>query len=256
MMTECVTLWIGDTLGPVERACLRSVLRQGHQVTLYCYRVPHGIPEGIRVGNAAEILPETAIFYHRRGSVAIFSDWFRYELQCRGAGTWIDTDLYLIAPLSGDEEYLFGEQEPRLINNAVLRLPKSSPILPGLLKPFRQGTTPQWLPLRNFVASRARELVCGRTDLARLPWGSTGPDALTALVHKYQLGSRAQPPDAFFPIPWQKADWIRDPTLALEQITTRRTIAVHLWNECIRTFKNEAAPKGSFLWRLQQEGRY
>jgi hypothetical protein len=36
-------------------------------------------------------------------------------------------------------------------------------------------------------------------------------------------------------------------------MVTERTVAVHLWNECIRAFKDRLAPEGSFLHRLQQE---
>ena len=36
-------------LGPrkIERACLRSVLRQGHRLSLYCYEKPAGVPTGV-----------------------------------------------------------------------------------------------------------------------------------------------------------------------------------------------------------------
>jgi hypothetical protein len=33
------------------------------------------------------------------------------------------------------------------------------------------------------------------------------------------------------------------------------TVAIHLWNYCISSFKNQTAPPGSFLDRLQREGR-
>jgi hypothetical protein len=41
----------------------------------------------------------------------------------------------------------------------------------------------------------------------------------------------------------------------LEEIITERTVGIHLWNECIKGYKDAAAPKGSFLDRLQREGR-
>src|SRR4029079_12546124 len=89
-MLQCVTLWVGEGFGAVERACLRSVVRQGHRLTLYCYREPIGIPDGVELQDASQVLPATAVMRHRRGSVAPFSDWFRYELLKRGLGTWID----------------------------------------------------------------------------------------------------------------------------------------------------------------------
>ena len=205
--------------------------------------------------DAAQVLPERAVFRHRSGSVALFSDWFRYELQRRGLGTWLDTDVYLLAPLEGERSHLFGEQQPGLINNAVLRLPPTSPLLAELLRPFEEGRTPSWLPRGAYLRSRFRELAAGRADLSRLPWGSTGPHALTAVATRLGLEAEALPADVFYPVPWQNADWVLDPALSLEEMLSKRTVAVHLWNECIKSFKDAPAPAGSFLDRLHREGR-
>lgn len=252
---ECVTLWIGDRLGAVERACLKSVLRQGHKLALYCYHEPTGVPNGVELRDAETIVSERSVFRHSAGGVGHFSDWFRYELQRRGLGTWVDTDVYLLAPLDGGPPYLFGEQEPGVINNAVLRLPANSPMLADLLEPFERQTTPKWLPWQSWMRSRVAELIDGRADFASLPWGSTGPHALTAVARSHRLDSEALPPEVFYPVSWRQADWIVDPSVALDQVATARTVAVHLWNECIKTVKDRPAPEGSFLSRLQREGR-
>ena len=251
---DCVTLWIGERLGAVERACLRSVLRQGHRLALYCYRQPDGIPEGVEVRDAADILPQRAVFLHSRGSFAPFSDWFRYELQKRALGTWVDADLYLLAPLDGARPYLFGEQEPGHINNAVLRLPPDSPMLPDLLRPFERRTTPRWMALKHYVRARARELIRGGADLGSMPWGITGPDAVTAVATRYNLQSHALPPEYFYPVPWERADWILDPRIGLDDVVTGNSVAIHLWNVLIGSFKDQPAQEGSFLSRLQKEG--
>src|SRR5262245_13716406 len=65
---DCVTLWIGSRLGRVERACLRSFLRHGHAVRLYSYGPVEGVPEGVRLADAASILPREAIIRHEAGS--------------------------------------------------------------------------------------------------------------------------------------------------------------------------------------------
>jgi len=252
-MLHCVTLWIGEGFGAVERACLRSVLRQGHGLTLYCYSEPIGIPDGVELQDASAILPETSVLRHRGGSVAPFSDWFRYELLKRGLGTWIDTDMYLLRPLDGQAEHLFGEERPGVINNAVLRLPPDSPALVELLEPFR-GTTPAWLPARHRARSHLQKLLNGRVDVGAMPWGTTGPAALTAAAAKLGISSCALPVPVFYPVPWEQAAWIRDPALRLDQMVTDETIGIHLWNECIKGFKNGLAPGGSFLERLQREG--
>ena len=255
MTVDCVTLWIGDELGPVERACLRSVMRQGHSLALYSYGKPGGVPDGVEMRDAGMILPQTQVFTSRNGSFAAFSDWFRYELLARGLGTWVDTDVYLLKPLDSDRPYLFGEESPGILNNAILRLPPGSPAIPLLLEPFTKGAIPRGLRWRQRLPLRARSILQGRIDLRRLPWGSTGPLAVTAIAREFGLMGEALPSEIFFPVHWRRAEWLVDPTLNLEQMTTGRTVAIHLWNNCIKELKAKAAPEGSFLKRLQDEGR-
>jgi hypothetical protein len=263
---DCVTLWVGDALGPVERACLKSMLRQGHSVALYAYLQPQGVPAGVELRDASDVLPETAIVRHRSGSVALFSDLFRYELQRRGLGTWIDTDMYLVGRLDMERPYLFGKQvvtrsrpwRPRQrqsINGSVLRIPQDSPMLPPLLAQFERADIPEWVPWHRAVWAKARAWMTGRPDLASLPWGTAGPFAVSALAERYGFASQALPADVFNPVPWYDAAWIVDPRVKLENVVTRRTIGIHLWNECIKALKDEPAPEGSFLARLQREGR-
>lgn len=254
MVANCVTFWIGETLGPIERACLKSVVRTGHRLALYCFDEPAGVPDGVELRDAGAILSKEQLADQAGGSVGLFSDWFRYELLRRSLGTWIDTDIYVVSQIDGDKAYLFGEQAPGTLNGAVLRLPADSPLLPRLLHSFEEMTTPHWLKWRFYIPSRLRELVTGQADLARLPWGSIGPHALTALAKEHGVYGFAEPIERFYPIPWQGADWILDPAIALESIVTPGTVAVHLWNECIRSFKDRPAPEGSFLHRLQREG--
>ena len=212
------------------------------------------MPAGVNLADASAILPESAVLRDSRGTVALFSDWFRYELLQRGLGTWVDTDVYLVGALDAQSPYLFGIEAPGVLNNAVFRAPPDSALLSALVEPFVKPTTPKWMPLRKYLPMRARELLTGNVTLARVPWGTTGPLALTALARRHGLMHLAQPQDGFYPVPWERASWILDPNVALEAMISERTVAVHLWNHCIRGIKNETAPAGSFLHRLQREG--
>ena len=252
--TECASLWIGERLGPIERACLRSVMRQGHPLSLYVYGAVEGVPEGVTVRDASAVVPEEQIIRHRRGSLALFSDLFRFELLRRGLGTWIDCDMYLVAQLDGSSSYLFGHEGERFVNTGVLRIPADSPILAPLLSVFEGRVVPFWLPLTARLAARLRLWRDGNTDVTRMPWGSAGPKALTAMVHSHGLQEHVQPPEVFCPVSYRAADWIRDPRRQLEDVIKPRTVAVHLWNECIRGFTEQPAASGSFLARLQSEG--
>ena len=250
-----MTLWIGPRLGPVERACLKSVLNQGHRLALYCYDEPDGVPDGIELRDAATILPRDRITRHETGSYALFADWFRYELQRLGAGTWVDCDVYLLAPLDGASPFLFGEEVPGRINNGILRLPPDSPLLPPLLELFEERRVPPWLPFRSRMTAKLRLWRSRRTGVASMPWGSTGPGALTHLARRHDMGRFALPPETFYPARWQDALWITEPERTLDDVITPRTVALHLWNERIKPVKDRPARPGSFLARLQHEGR-
>jgi hypothetical protein len=252
-MMTCNMLWVGERLGTLERACIRSVLRQGHPLVLWCYDPPMGAPNGVPLADAAEILPASKIIRHHSGSVALFSDWFRYELQRQGKGVWLDGDVYLLRPIP-DADYLLTEFEPGHLNGAVLRIPSDSPMLDDLLALFERDLIPWWVPMRARLAARLRRAIRGKADIAKMPWGMAGPYALTASARQHGLDHLAAPAALYSPVHWTQANWIRDPAKSLETRTSEETIAIHLWNERIKAFKEEAPPRGSFLERLQQEG--
>lgn len=249
-----VALWIGPRLSFLEQACLRSAVSHGHQVALYCYAPPEGVPDGIELRDAAAILPEDEIIRHRGGSPALFANRFRYELLRRGLGIWIDCDLYFVAPLPALGDHVMGDQGGGVINTAVLKLPPDSPVLAALRALFTAQKVPPWLPLRARWKARLRRLLTGRVDLTRLPWGSAGPNALTWLAFAHGVADRALPPAIFYPMPWTEADWLFDPSRPLESVIAPETVAVHLWNERLRDRDFAAAPAGSFAARLFREG--
>jgi hypothetical protein len=230
------------------------VLRHGHRLTLYCYDVPEGVPEGVELADAEAIVPRSRVIRYPGGSPSIFANRFRYELQRRGLGTWVDSDVYLLKPLDLPGDYLLGrEDDLGTVNSAVMRLPADSPLLPPLLALFEDRSVPPWLPLRARMAARWRLALNGRAGVETMPWGSTGPAAMTALLAKMPVAN-ALPKEVLYPVPWQEAEWICDPASSLIEKTTPGTIAVHLWNERIKHLKDRPAPARSFLARLQSEG--
>src|SRR4051812_27726446 len=254
MTHPCVAMWIGPRLGAVERACVRSILRAGHPLTLYCYAEPDGVPKGVTLADAAEVLPEHHIIRHRTGSPSLFSNRFRYELMRRGAGIWVDLDTYLLAPLPSRPLLLVRETDD-ILSNSPLRLPPDSPMIPELLAPFEERMVPSWLPWRPRIAAYWRRWRTGRTSIADMPWGTLGPRALTHAAKCHGTFDLALPAEEFNPVPWTEAAWIRDPECSLDDVVTPRTVAVHLYNERIKSFKDQPAPPGTFLERLQREGR-
>ncbi len=252
---RCAMLWIGERLGALERACIRTVLAQGHPLTLYSYGSLDGVPEGVEMAEAASILPADAIVTHRSGSVALFSDRFRFELQRLGAGVWLDADVYLLAPLAvPDHEHLFGWSEPGLLGAGVLALPSDSPLIEPVLRLFERPYVPDWLRWPDWLRAHISRLVSGRIDAVDMPWGVAGPLALTALARRHGVLDKALPQHVLYPYGWREANWIFDPTHSIEEFVRPGTAALHLYNFMVSPRKHDAAAPGSFMARIQQEG--
>ena len=253
-MDRCNMLWLGPALGPVERACIRSVLTQGHPLSLYCYDEPRNVPAGVELRDAAAVLPRSAILRHVSGSVALFADRFRYTLMQHEVGLWLDCDMYVVAPIRRAGDYVLGLEEPGVIGTGILRIPADSLLLPPLLALFEENSVPSWLAMRARIAARLRLSFTGRSGIAKMPWGSIGPHALSSLAKAHNLHQLAAPPHLFFPVHWRDARWILEPGMTVEDKISPCTVSVHLWNQLIRPFKESRAPRGSFLARLQEEG--
>src|SRR5262245_55650333 len=91
--------WHGRPLSRIERLSMASFMGNGHAVELYVYEEPRGVPAGVCMKDAADILPRSDVFMHkRRNSIGHFADWFRYELLFKRGGYWSDADMVCLAP--------------------------------------------------------------------------------------------------------------------------------------------------------------
>jgi hypothetical protein len=100
--------WAGK-LSDLEIACLKSWVGHGHPVILYSYQDLSGLPEGVTLADARDIIPEDEVeLFHGDGpksarddafSYLPFSDKFRYRLLRMNGGIWLDMDIVLISPI-------------------------------------------------------------------------------------------------------------------------------------------------------------
>lgn len=121
------TFWTGSPLSRMERAALQSYVNVGHTVHVYTYnpiadfraQVPKS--RHIRVHDARDILPESAVFkYKDREGVGKrsdafrflpFSDLFRFKMLQKMGGAWIDLDIFLTRRLPfGSRPYAFSSE--------------------------------------------------------------------------------------------------------------------------------------------------
>src|SRR5690606_424104 len=83
-----------------------------------------------------------------------------------------------------------------------------------------------------------------------MPWGYTGPRALTWHLYQNQLQMYASPIDDFYPVHWSQTPLLTDPDLSVTDVTTPRTRILHLSNEKIRTTDLTQVPPTSPLGSL------
>jgi hypothetical protein len=249
-----VTLWIGDTLGPIERLSLASMVAAGHPTVLYSYGSPTGLPAGVELRDAAEVLPRETAEANRyaNGSYALFSNLFRYAILKQGLGIWLDTDVVCLAPIAVEAGFVAGWETADFLNGAVLYAASDSPFIRSALSAFESGRVPPWLPFHRAPRAWLLQLLGRPVTPAELPHGTFGPKAVTALARRHGLLSRAQPREVFYPLPPREARRIFEAGTRLEDYVRPKTLAIHLWNEKLRDIKHQTPPPGSLLRQLYE----
>jgi hypothetical protein len=171
-------IWIGPKLGLTHAACLRSFVRAGHKTVLHVYDPPSDVPCGIELADARALMPESRMVRHKEnGSLALFSDLFRYRLLRAGLGLYVDCDVYCVRPIE-DADYIFGWQNEQTICGAVLKLPSDCLVLAKLCN-LEDGFIPHWLGRRAQLKLRIRRFIGWPVSLEQMDWGTAGPAALT-----------------------------------------------------------------------------
>lgn len=236
-LTTIHALWIGKRLGPISSACLSSFVMRGHPVHLHTYHDVEDIPDGIKQVDARKIISEDKIIKHNEtGSYALFSDIFRYELMNKVEGVYVDCDVYCLKPVIVPEHgYLLGFEDDKWINGAILKIPKQSDLLQYLLNAaYDPQFVPPWFSNSRQLILKTKKLFGIGKSIADMPWGVIGPKAITHYVYQCELTAKIQPIDVFYPVHYLCVNQLMDPDLEIEDITTSRTLCIHLYNEMLR----------------------
>lgn len=247
-------VWIDPRLGPVHAACLRSFVRHGHRPKLHVYERPCDVPERVELADANELLPASKIIrYAKGGSPAIFSNLLRYEILRKGLGLYVDCDCYCLQPIE-DADRIYGFESETLIVNAVLKLPRECPVLAELAR-IKDGSAfiPNWMSSRTKRYYRFRAALGKPVKIHDMPWGTTGPHALTWHLKQQRLDRYAVPIDVFYPVHYNQVPLLVDPELTIEELTTKRTRLLHLSNEMIKNIDLSQVPKISPLGKIVYE---
>ncbi len=131
-------LWIGSKLSRIELLTIRSFLAKGHRFRLWLYGpLSTPLPAGTEVCDASEIIPADRVFSYRqhnkyghgKGSVAGFSDIFRYKLLYDHGGWWVDMDVTCLQPLDIDTPYFFRDHHELQVVGNVMKCPRHSAVM-------------------------------------------------------------------------------------------------------------------------------
>lgn len=251
-------LWIGSSLSKIEQLSLASFVYHGHKTELFAYEDIQGVPSGVTLRDANQILPEAKIFkYKSRPSYACFANWFRYEMLYREGGIWVDTDVVCLKPFDMQFELLAGWEQLGKINNAVIGANAGDPLFEFLSAQCKEPNTP--LPYDNRRDRRRKFLrrYFQGNQQGNLKWGETGPIGLTKAMQHFKRLEQVLPVTAFYPIHPTCWNTIFDTTYPSVDRYFPDSYAIHLWNEMIRRTpgygKDKTYPTNSLIEVLKQK---
>lgn len=256
MRKQVASLWIGNRLGPIELASIRSFCRQGHDFTLFSYEPLENCPSDVITRDAREIFDCGRIVLHEKTkSPALHSDLFRYALISKTDFVWVDLDIIALRPFEFPSGYIFGYEYGPLLNGAVLGLPHDSPALKKLLEinPETKGCPPNMIGVRK-LKYKLRDLLARGLPITRWPWGALGPRLITSELDQSGEIAHALPVDAFYSMPLAEAGRFADPEGYQASDAPEDAFAVHLWaSHLTRYVKQKYAgtfPVNSFVSKV------
>lgn len=235
-MSRFVAYWDGGPLSAIEQLSLTSFVSRGHEVELFSFGRPEGVPEGVTVRDAGTVLARderTSMLLERRAYSKV-SDLLRYLLLIEPDKTWIDVDVILLTDDFPPSPTLFAKEDEFHVNGAVLRLEQNSPLHQRLLE--------------ETIGLSAEELLS-------TPHGFPGPLLLTRVLDELNLKQLALPRQAFYPV-YSRDLWrLYDPRERewCDQALSD-AMSLHLWNEFLRRagLKNKRPPRASWLYNAMR----
>ncbi len=227
------SFWHGPDLSAFERACIRSFTARGYDFTVFSYDQIANLPAGAKRGDAGEITDAKylqAFIVDGKPSISHFTDYFRLVMFQKTDLIWADVDLVLLKDfVVRSSRIVAGYETTSSICNAILKLDNADPRLAESISEIKH--------------------MAGEN----LFWGATGPKLLTR-IYGSALTGEAQPPKAFYPIPYDDYYKVFLPQFKAEcEGKCQGSLTLHLWNNLVDKtgiWKKIGPPKGSFLYDL------
>jgi hypothetical protein len=257
MLPEMCGLWIGPSLSKIEQLCIRSFQDHGHKFVLYAYEDIANVPPGTEVRDANELIPKAeSIPFVKRGNLAAFADWFRWDLLRTRGGYWIDMDMVCLAPFDFTEEVIFGYQQDNIPAQGVLRFP---PNHPAVIELVNRSMDPNRFQPEDSGRRKIKKVIRRMmgNSRARIDWAEAGgPIGFRTIVGKFDLAKFGVPYTVFYPVHNTQFWSMFDTTFANDEKFFAATKAIHLWNEVGRRYfkwdKNATFHEDSLVERLKR----
>jgi hypothetical protein len=219
-------LWIGSRLSRFEYNSIKSYLVAGYEYHLYTYDHVDNIPPDVIIKNGNDILDKKYIF-HYEGSIAPFSDLFRYKLLYEHGGIWTDCDIICIKelPIGKDWEYIFVAERTILkgafascikvppytckkkkVLNSFIKAPKGSEIMRIMFEKSMKYRE-DYLASKKLASNRrTRKTGVSKNTrknigLKSYHWGG-GSKTLENIIMRMGLEKYITEPEVAFPINW------------------------------------------------------
>ena len=189
---------------------MRSFLHHGHEYHLYTYGTLDGVPDGVKVMPAGQLMPESEI--KNFPTLQQFADYFRYRLLYDKGGWWFDLDTVCLRPIDFEQDYVFAKapSERPLVYNGFIKVPAKSEVMLYCMQRIET------------MAAYSREVA---------DFQAMGPHLLTRAVQDCKLNDFVLAGDTFDPVHWDKLHLLVDPDFKCE---LSRSYTLHLfraaWN--------------------------
>jgi hypothetical protein len=226
-------LWIGPRLTRFEHNSIKSYLNHGYTYHLYTYYPVDNVPNGVIYKDAREILPESEIFYYN-GSIAPFSDMFRYKLLYDKGGVWTDCDIICLGRFPDNKPYIFVTERTilkgafsscikkppytctlRKVLNSFIMAPKHSEIMHAMwrisIKARDKYLAAKKASVINHVnAKEFNKKTKKNVGLKSYHW-KAGSKELESQVGKFGLNEYITEPEFAFPVNWWDFKYVFEP---------------------------------------------
>lgn len=164
-------LWIGERLSPLELLTLHSFIDKGHEFHLWIYEpLQNDLPEEVICQDANTIIPKEEIFTRQKGdskkgfgkgSLALFSDLFRYKLLYEKGGWWVDMDVTCLKPFNIETEYYFRAHPILPMIGNVMKCPKNALVMLQTYEDVKEkcdSNTSDWLLSNKILNQKIQDL--------------------------------------------------------------------------------------------------